>query len=139
MSTQPLAALQVVGIRYNNSQPETRDETPLDHYQAAAIYTAAGVPVQMIEPRFPEETRMAIETDNLGLIGGEIANAVADGLRSGAAVLVVGGNCSHMTGVVGGLQDNYGPSARIGLVWFDAHGDLIRLTQPCPACWVGCR
>jgi arginase len=124
MSTHPLTALHVVGIRYSNSQPDRPDETPLDHYQAAAVYAAAGAPVQVVEPRFPEEARTDVETDNLGLLGGQIANAVADGRRSGAAVLVVGGNCSHMTGVVGGLQDVHGPGARIGLVWFDAHGDF---------------
>jgi arginase len=39
-------------------------------------------------------------------------------------VLVVGGNCAITPGVVGGLQQVHGPTARIGLVWFDAHGDF---------------
>ena len=124
MTTRPLTHLHVVGIRYSNSRPDAPDETPLDHYQAAGIYTAAGVPVQVVEPYFPEAARLPEETDNLGVLGGEIAKAVAAGLQRDAAVLVVGGNCSHITGVVGGLQDVYGPGARIGLVWFDAHGDF---------------
>jgi len=124
MSTHLLTALQVVGIRYSNSQPDPPDETPLDDYQTAGVYAAAGVPVQVVEPRFPEAMRTPEETDNLGVLGGEIANAIAAGCRNGAAVLMVGGNCSHITGVVGGLQDVHGPGARIGLVWFDAHGDF---------------
>ncbi|MDQ3225471.1 MAG: arginase family protein, partial [Chloroflexota bacterium] len=63
-------------------------------------------------------------TINLGLIGGEIAEAVAKGRRAGKPVLVVGGSCAVVPGVVGGLQKAHGPAARIGLVWFDAHGDF---------------
>jgi arginase len=39
-------------------------------------------------------------------------------------VLVVGGNCAAVPGVIGGLQLAHGPAARIGLVWLDAHGDF---------------
>jgi arginase len=60
----------------------------------------------------------------LGALGGAIADAAAAGLRAGRVVLMVGGNCSHAPGLLGGLQDAYGPGARIGLVWMDAHGDL---------------
>ena len=42
----------------------------------------------------------------------------------GDAVLMTGGNCTHITGVFGGLQDVHGPAVRVGLVWFDAHGDF---------------
>jgi arginase len=37
---------------------------------------------------------------------------------------MTGGNCAQAPGVLGGLQDAHGPGARIGLVWFDAHGDF---------------
>lgn len=37
---------------------------------------------------------------------------------------MAGGDCNHMTGVVGGLQDAHGAGARIGVVWLDAHGDF---------------
>jgi arginase len=49
---------------------------------------------------------------------------VAEGRRAGNPVLVVGGNCAVVPGVVGGLQEAHGPAARIGVVWFDAHGDF---------------
>jgi arginase len=61
---------------------------------------------------------------NIGIVGGKIAEEVAAAIRDGKAVLMTGGNCCHMTGVVGGLQDAYGARTRIGLVWFDAHGDF---------------
>lgn len=60
----------------------------------------------------------------LALQGGRIAEAVASGARAGLPVLVVGGNCTCLPGVLGGLQQAFGPATRIGLVWFDAHGDF---------------
>ena len=56
--------------------------------------------------------------------GGQIAQAVAAGRRAGKPVLVAGGTCDAVPGVVGGLQQAHGPEARIGLVWFDAHADF---------------
>lgn len=121
---QPFPKLTVVAVRYRGSRPAQRDERSLDAYTASNVYAAAQVPVHVVEPRFPEAQRSSVEPDNLGLIGGEIADAVANGLRAGHAVLMSGGDCSHITGVIGGMQDAYGATARIGLVWFDAHGDF---------------
>jgi arginase len=80
--------------------------------------------VTVVEPRFPEDRRTEDEAKNLGLLSGAIADAVALARREGKAVLMTGGNCTHCTGILGGLQDAHGPAARIGLVWFDAHGDF---------------
>lgn len=122
--TRPLQALQVIGLRYGNDKRDSPAETPLDAYAAAGVYTAAEVPVALAEPTFPEAERTAETTDNIGRFCGQIANQVATARQQGAAILMVGGNCSHMTGVLGGLQDVHGPAVRIGLVWFDAHGDF---------------
>lgn len=121
---QPLHALQVVGVRYRGSRLAVRDERCLDAYVSSGAYQAAGVPVTVTEPRMPEAQRMPDEPDNLGLLGGAIAEQVAAARRAGSAVLMTGGDCSHITGVIGGLQDAHGPAARVGLIWFDAHGDF---------------
>lgn len=121
---QPLFALRVIGVRYRSSRPAEGDERSLDAYAASRVYYQAQVPVEVIEPVFPEEARSQVEPDNLGSLGGVIAEAVAPARRTGKAVLMTGGDCTHITGVVGGLQDAHGPEVRIGLVWFDAHGDF---------------
>ena len=121
---QPLTGLTVVGVRYRGSRLAQRDERALDAYAASDSYRVAQVPVTMVEPRFSEAGRSTIEPENLGQLGGEIATALASGARSGHAILMSGGDCSHITGVIGGLQDAHGVDARIGLVWFDAHGDF---------------
>jgi arginase len=121
---QPIQALQVVGVRYRGSTVAETYEKALAGFGAANVYASLGVPVEIVEPAFPAAQQVADEPTNLGIFGGLIADEVAAARRQGKALLLVGGNCAHMTGVVGGLQDVHGPGARIGLVWFDAHGDF---------------
>lgn len=120
----PLQGLHVVGVRYRGSRLAENDERSLDAYTAARVYERAGVPMRVSEPRMPEAQRVDFEPDNLGVINGAIADVVAQARRAGEAVLLTGGDCTHCTGVFGGLQQAHGADARIGLVWFDAHGDF---------------
>ncbi len=118
--------LHVVGIRYRGGNPAPGDSRAVGAYRTSGVFeelSAGGSPV-IREPRFPEERRGDDPIDTLGLLGGAIAEAVAEGARAERPVVVVGGDCSHLPGVLGGLQDAHGPTARIGLVWFDAHGDF---------------
>jgi arginase len=124
MPTQPLSALHVIGVRYRGSRPAKGDERALDAYAASNVYQQARVQVEVSEPALPEHLRSDQETDNLGLLGAAIADQVATARRAGQAVLMTGGDCTHITGVLGGLQDAHTPAARVGLVWFDAHGDF---------------
>jgi arginase len=124
MTATVARGLHVVPVRYGGSAPNTPDREVVDSYAAAADYGVFGAEPTISEPQFPEDQRDEEPTINLGLIGGEIAKAVAEGRREGKPVLVVGGNCAITPGVVGGLQQAHGPAAKIGLVWFDAHGDF---------------
>jgi arginase len=127
----------VIQIRYARNVYAGVEQQALAAYQAARVYKGAGVPFTVAEPRLPVETPSgsldAGTPSQLGDLGGAIAEAVAEGRRAGRAVLMTGGNCAQAPGVVGGLQDAHGAGARIGLVWFDAHGDFntprISLTQ----------
>ena len=121
--TGRLPGLHVVQIRYQGSERALPGSDPVDAYAASGAYERLGE-ATVVDPEFPEERRTEEPTINLGLIGGEIAEAVAAGRRVDKPVLVVGGNCATVPGVVGGLQEAHGPAARIGLVWFDAHGDF---------------
>lgn len=121
---QSISSLRVIGVRYRGSIPAPGDERALNAYAASGVYQSARVPFEIVEPAFPEEKRKTEEPDNLGLMGSAIATAVAQARYEGNAVLMTGGDCTHCTGVVGGLHDVHGPAAGIGLVWFDAHGDF---------------
>jgi arginase len=118
-----LSHLNVIGVRYLTDRHVPGPGVPLDKYYAADLFSAAEVPVKVVEPELPADQRTDNAVQNLGILGGQIANKVAAARKDGAAILMTGGNCCHITGVVGGLQDVHGPEARIGLVWFDAHGD----------------
>ncbi|MBL7201648.1 MAG: arginase family protein [Anaerolineae bacterium] len=123
-STRPLSGLQVVAVRYLNSRYVGRDQLALESYAASGVYEEARVPVEVFEPSMPQGLPSGDEVAAIGALGGEIAGVVAPARRAGKAILMVGGNCSYVTGVLGGLQDAHGPGARIGLAWFDAHGDF---------------
>ena len=124
MTAKPLEKLQIIPIRYRSSQLAPGDERSIDTYAAANVYAAANIPFTVTEPRIVAEDRVEYEPINLGVLGGEIAKVTADARREGAGIVMTGGDCTHITGIVGGLQDAHGPQARIGLVWFDAHGDF---------------
>ncbi|MEM7331612.1 MAG: arginase family protein, partial [Chloroflexota bacterium] len=106
------------------TQPAPNDERSLDAYANANVYARVGVPIDIVEPQMIEAQRVENEPANLGVFGGQVAEAVAGARQQGHAVLMSGGDCSHITGVVGGLQDAHGIDAKIGLIWFDAHGDF---------------
>ena len=124
LSTSRLEGLHVVGVRYRNSTYASGDERALDAYARSGVYEESRVPVTVVEPRLPDDERSGLEPRDVGALCGKIADEVATGRRRGSAVLMVGGNCVHAMGVIGGIQDVHGPGARIGLIWFDAHGDF---------------
>lgn len=123
MHTVSLSELQVIGVRYRGSTLAEGDERALDAYAASGVYTTAGVPVTLCESRMPEAQRSDDEPSNLGWICRAIADDVAAARTARRAPLITGGDCTHAVGVVAGLQRSCHAHTRIGLVWFDAHGD----------------
>ncbi len=122
MAVETKPGLHVVPIRYHGFEPVRPESDPVDTYLASGAID--GYEATVNEPAFPATGQAPEPTDNLGLLGGEIAAAVAEGRKAGQPVLVVGGNCASVPGVLGGMQVAHGPDAKIGLVWFDAHGDF---------------
>lgn len=123
MTAATSPGLHVVRVRYEGHEPYRPAGDPTAAYAATGAYAVFGEP-SVGEPAFPEAERVADPIVNLGLIGGEIAAEVARGRRDGRPVLVVGGTCTVVPGVIGGVQEAHGPATRIGLAWFDAHGDF---------------
>jgi arginase len=119
-----LPALQVIALRYVDTRLSPGDERGIDAFAASCVYDAAGVSVSIVEPRLSTGEETGDRIVDLGLLNAQIADQVAAGKAHSNAVLMTGGNCTHITGVFGGLQDAYGPGVRVGLVWFDAHGDI---------------
>ncbi len=75
----------------------------------------------------PEPVSLDFSDDpivRLGEFNAQIAGAVSEAIGRGAQPFLAGGTCSQLPGMVGGLEQAYGPTARIGLIWMDAHGDF---------------
>jgi len=62
---------------------------------------------------FPAEVQSAFALDRL------IAERVGDSVAAGALPIILSGNCISAVGTLGGLA-----LGRIGIIWFDAHGDF---------------
>ncbi len=60
----------------------------------------------------------------LGHLNRHVAQAIADGFAVASPPLLAGGTCSHLIGMLAGLQGQFGAAAKIGLIWLDAHGDF---------------
>lgn len=61
---------------------------------------------------------------DLGSHGAMLAAEIAQAIEAGAQPLIAGGTCNHVSGILAGLQRSFGPDSRIGVLWFDAHGDI---------------
>lgn len=75
--------------------------------------------LQAVADGAPDEAIPRLEVFNRA-----IGEAVAGTIAAGDAPLLTGGSCVSLPGMLGGMQRGYGLGARIGLVWFDAHGDF---------------
>jgi arginase len=79
-------------------------------------------PVEVAQPGPEGQTADAVT--NIAYLGANIAASVAEGLQTEGNILITGFNCNALPGVLAGFEKVYGPAAKIGLVWFDAHGDF---------------
>jgi arginase len=99
--------------------------------QPVAIVVPFHVFDPMPDEEFPiaGERRVAPELpdgepwERLAALYEEVAESVADVARQGAPVAVLSGDCTTSLGTVAGLQRS-GRFESLGVVWFDAHGDL---------------
>lgn len=90
--------------------------------QLAAAGVDIGAQVSAhLDPTLREAGRTAV---NIGHLGADTARLVAGARNGDAAVLVLAGDDTATIGVVAGLQAAKGAGTRIGIVWFDAHGDF---------------
>ncbi|MGH2559081.1 MAG: arginase family protein [Thermomicrobiales bacterium] len=87
--------------------------------------TATGRDVTGVSrPALPPEQITDDPIVNLGRFNRLIADEIVASAEQDAVSLLVGGTCSHLIGMFAGLQRVFEATARIGLVWFDAHGDF---------------
>jgi arginase len=116
--------IHVVEVRYRHNDLVRGPLHEADSYRANDVFATPGGTVTYSSPELNDVAYGQDPVGTLGTIGGQIADEIADGLRQNRNVILAGGNCSSLPAVIGGLQQGLGSTTRIGLVWFDAHGDF---------------
>lgn len=119
--------LRAITIPSYETTPSSYDAAPAA-YERAGLYTTLageGVHVQVtpVPPITPHE-RTDDAITNIAHLDAHLAAVVAAALQAKESPLVVGSNCNALVGVMAGFAKAFGPAARVGLVWFDAHGDF---------------
>ena len=84
----------------------------------------AGAQVEQVVAVPVWEHREADRIAELAAINARIAATAVEHLEAGLAPVLIGGNCSHIMGMIAGIQQMHGPTTRLGLLWLDAHGDF---------------
>ena len=92
-------------------------------------YTIANetdVPVPAMETRKTADTKTRFKEEILAVCE-EVANHTVGALEAGEWPLVIGGDHSIAMGTISGLAAHLKKSGeKLGLIWFDAHGDMNR-------------
>lgn len=90
-------------------------------------YTISGetdIPVEAMETRKPENTSARFKNEILAVCE-ELARTTLAVMESGETPLVIGGDHSIAMGTVSGMSAHFANSnEKLGLIWFDAHGDM---------------
>jgi arginase len=98
------------------SRPGLAGTTWLDHGDAANDPGWLADP----DPRAKNLDRIAAY---LGRLASHVQTGLVQGDGTAAALLVLGGDCTSHTGAMAGIR-RARPGIRLGLAWFDAHGDF---------------
>lgn len=134
MSKRAINEIKVVEVPYRNMK-RVYYRREFDDYKLCGTYYKAGIPYEVVQAsydheNYPLQEGEFFDYDNvvfeeaLGKLCGSIADEAEDGFRKGNCVLMTGGGCEHAPGILGGIQQAFGPDKKIGFIWLDAHGDI---------------
>lgn len=88
------------------------------------ISNETDVPVPAMETRKTSDTRTRFKSEIL-MVCEEVAYLTVAAMEAGEWPLVIGGDHSIAMGTVSGLSSHFKKSdQKLGLIWFDAHGDM---------------
>jgi arginase len=96
----------------------------LDAGLVGAIEAAGGSVSGVARPSLPNQDITGDPIADLGRYNALIAAEARAAIEAGERPLLVGGTCSHLPGMIAGLQQALDQQKRLGLLWLDAHGDF---------------
>lgn len=101
-------------VMYINGIRET------DYYLTCGVYYKAGVPFEIREVRHRKKEGFEAYQEYFK----SFSDACYESVESGAALLIAGGFCTYLPGIVGGVQRAMGEGKKLGVVYMDGHGDI---------------
>jgi arginase len=105
---------------YDDAPAAFQREGLYDQLRSAGVDVNGPVAVPLPDPAQKSDDQVL----NIAYLGANIAATVHAGLTTGGNVLLTGNNCNSLVGILAGFERAFGATAKIGLVWFDAHGDF---------------
>jgi arginase len=123
--------VDVIKNPYGGSRNVPELSTNPDYIHAAGLERLIGEwggelirPVQDIRLK-PEQERQYGEWNRMALANSNFADAVREGLQDDLITIGLEANCNGLLGMLAGLKyDSDGNARRVGLVFYDSHGDF---------------
>lgn len=133
MQIRDVEKLKVIEMPYRNLR-HTHYRREFDDYKLCGLYHKADVPYEAVQIHYPEEQfpkgygefyprEPGKYSVAYGVQNSYICKEAKKAAENGECILLTGGGCDHIIGVLGGLQQAYGKDKKIGFLWLDAHGD----------------
>ncbi len=121
--------IAVIAVPYNHDVAKwgyaRGPDAFLDHGLVEALRARGHTVLDPVYAHLRRDQRTRDTVTNLGRLDHMVSDLVADALADkDTVVLALEGNCTHAPGVAGGVARARGG---VGMVWFDAHGDLHTL------------
>lgn len=127
--------LHIIALSTVEGRPASQIQSAFDGLTAASsayletgiveAFAAAGGQVSTLAKPTLDGAELAEDRIvNLGRMNAKIAAEVVAAHNAGSKPVLLGGTCSHLIGMIAGLQQIYGDDTRLGLLWLDAHGDF---------------
>lgn len=91
-----------------------------DDYHICGVYHQAGVPFHIREVEYESYDDLEVYEEYTK----SFSNACFEELKNGKGLLIAGGFCTYLPGIVGGIQRALGPSKKLGIVFMDGHADI---------------
>ena len=123
--------VDVIKNPYGGSRNVPELSTNPDYIHAAGLERLIGEwggelirPVQDVRLK-PEQERFYGEWNRMALANANFAEVVREGLQDDLITIGLEANCNDLLGMLSGLKyDSDGNSRKVGLVFFDSHGDF---------------
>lgn len=91
-----------------------------DDYHTCGVYHKAGVPFQITEVGYTPYEGLAVYEAYTK----KFSDACYGALKPGGGLVIAGGFCTYLPGIVGGIQRALGPGKKLGIVYLDGHADI---------------